>query len=393
MSLLSRKAEANASNVAVVIFLIAIFLAIYVLLLPVEDRAQLLGENLTSSTTDDNGRVIRGSSVVILSQSPGLLEPLEGDTVVHRVDPVNLFLRDEPKIDDLAASIQIRNGVFGDEVRRLSFNSEDLDSLDRANLFFAVREGGGNLIISLNGVEIFDETVEGLQTVSLPLNLLQIKNTLEFEASGPGWNIFGSNSYDLRDLKVRQSFEVTNTQEIRTFVKGSGEQGKGILSYTLFCNSAGQRSRLTIDLNEHELVNEIIACRSAMRSVEISSDDFIEGRNELIFQIDEGDYLLNDIKIEVDAIEGGAVDYTFSITEDEFTSLENGDLDVVMDLQFSDQDKHRLLATVNGDEFTVDVEDDTHSVDISRFVREGRNKIIITPQNEFTLDLLELRLI
>jgi len=64
-----------------------------------------------------------------------------------------------------------------------------------------------------------------------------------------------------------------------------------------------------------------------------------------------------------------------------------------MDLQFSDQDKHRLLATVNGDEFTVDVEDDTHSVDISRFVREGRNKIIITPQNEFTLDLLELRLI
>jgi len=389
-SSVKRKGQENASNVAVVVFLIAVFLTVYILLLPAEDREELLEGGVNESV---NGADSGNGGVVLLQQNPGLLRPLETDTGVHKIDPVNLFFKDQPKVSDLAMSIRVGKSLFGDESRKLSFNSESLDDINKATLFFAVDEGEGNLIISLNGVEIFDEEASGLQSVLLPVELLKESNSIEFKASSPGWNFIGSNEYGLKDLKVRQNFEVTNTKEKRGFVLSSAENGDGVLSYSLFCNSAGRLSRLKIVLNNKEVSDEALNCRSASRQVDIDSNDMNEGGNELVFQIDNGDYLLNEIKLEVGSEQGGGISYKFAVAEEDYNSIQEGKKEVELIMEFADRERHRAELRINGDEISVDNEEKKYEQEITKFIEEGTNKLEIMPGNEFELVSLKVRLV
>jgi len=389
ISLPDKRGDANASNVAVVVFLIALFLAVYILLLPPEDREKLLQEE---NLTENDSRVDGEGRVVLLRQTPGVLKPLESEKAVHKIDPVHLFLKDEPEISDLATSIRVKKGAFSEEVRKLSFQVESLEDLNRATLFFSVVEGSGSLIILLNGGEIFDEQASGLQSIVLPKDMLQETNSLEFRVSSPGWNIFGGNAYSLRDLKVRENFELTNTKEKRSFVLGGGEKGDGVLSYKIFCNSAGKLSRLRIWLNSREVSNEVLSCRSATRQVELVAADLKEGSNELLLQIDEGDYLFNEMMVEVEAEEGGGVSYKFAVTDDEFAKIDEGEQEVSLQLEFVDRARHRMTIAVGGDEVSLDSEERKVVMDITRLVREGTNVLKLTPLHEVEIVSLKVQL-
>ena len=85
-----KKAQVSAGNVAVLIFLIAIFMALFILLLPAQDRSDLLNKDLDDENGDDSD-----SEVFILTQSPGLLKPSSDDETTHKIDSTNLFLRSE----------------------------------------------------------------------------------------------------------------------------------------------------------------------------------------------------------------------------------------------------------------------------------------------------------
>ena len=381
-----KKAQASAGNVAVLIFLIAIFMALFILLLPAQDRSDLLNKDLDDKNGDDSD-----GEVFILTQSPGLLKPSSDDETTHKIDSVNLFLRSEPAVSDLAARLIVSKGVFSSSVRKLTFKVEGNDNLENVNLFFTAVNGKGNLIIALNDVEIFSGKAEGLQNVVLPNNLLQEINTLKFEVSSPGINIFSPNEYELRDVKTRQSFEIVNTKEKRKIILSAAEKGDGKLSYSLFCNSAADISRLRIFLNGKAVSDEVVTCGSFDKEIEIIRDDFDEGENELIFEIDKGDYLINDIELTVKSSEGGSVTYKFAIGEDDFNSIMKGTGDVELNMQFSDSEQKKFTFELNNKEFTIDIEDSEYiQNNLGRFMKNGNNVLKITPQNEFTIDDLYL---
>src|SRR3989338_3640913 len=119
------RGQTSAGNVAVLVLLIAIFLALFILLLPAEDRNELLSENLD---TDENGNSEK--DVLLLAQSPGLLKPSSDDETIHKIDSVNLFLRDEPAVADLATRLSVSKNVFSSNVRRLTFKVDDTDNLE-----------------------------------------------------------------------------------------------------------------------------------------------------------------------------------------------------------------------------------------------------------------------
>ncbi len=380
-----KSGQTSAGNVAVLVFLIAAFLAIFVLLLPSEDRNELLNRDL------DDKRIDNEKEIVLLTQSPGLLKPSSDDETIHKIDSVNLFLRDEPVVADLAVKLSVSEGVFSSNTRRLTFKVDDTDNLENANLFFTVEDGEGNLIVSLNDAEVFVGRVDGLQNVVLPRNLLQEVNTLKFESSSPGINIFKTNEYILKDVKVRQSFEIVNTKERRKVVLSAAERGDGKLSYFLFCNSAADISRLRIFLNGKEISDEVITCGSSEKQAEIDADDLKEGENEFIFEIDKGDYLINDIELTVKSSEGGSISYRFAISEDDFEDIRNTDRDVELDIQFTDDDNKKFVFELNNREFTIDIEDNEYKQDnLGRFMKEGNNVFKITPETEFNIDRLEL---
>ena len=89
------------SNVAVFIFLLALFLALYILLIPPEDREKLLQENLTKNGVNAE----ETERVNILEQSPGQLKISNEDAIIHKIDSINLYSKEEPKVTDLASSV------------------------------------------------------------------------------------------------------------------------------------------------------------------------------------------------------------------------------------------------------------------------------------------------
>src|SRR3989344_1421307 len=375
----------SAGNIGVLVFLIAAFLALFILLLPAEDREELLRTNSSVDSDSTSGNAI------LLSQSPGLLNTLTADESLHKIDSINLFLRDEPIVSDLASRLTVKEGVFSSDVRKLTFKIDDTDNLENAYLIFSVESSDGNLIITLNDAEIFAGEANGLQTVVLPKNLLQEINSLSFEASNPGVNLFKKSEYTLKDVKVRQSFEIVNTKEKRTFVLSAAEKGNGKMSYFLFCNNAAQSSRLRVFLNKEEISDELITCGSADKEIDINSADLEEGTNELIFEIDKGDYLIKDIELKVKTSDGGAAKYKFAVSKSAFDKINNENREVELRMLFDDNERKKFIFEINNKEFSVDIEDDEYNVeDIGEFIEDGNNIFKITPQSEFTVDKLEL---
>ena len=383
-----KKSQEHAGNIAVLIVLIALFMALYLLFLPAKDRAELLGQNKTS---DDSGNLIEDTdSILLLSQNPGLLKSFEKDTEKHEIDAVNLFVRDEPETIDLANSIKSSKSLFTNEVQELNFNIKNIDNLQKVTLFFLVNEGRGNLIILLNGIQIFNDDVRGLQNVILSKELLQESNKLIFKASSPGINIFGKNKYALSSIKIKENFQITNTNEERTFVLSSNELDENAkLSFFLFCNKVAT-SRLRIFLNNKEIANELLACASSIKNADLDKDLLKEGRNILLFEIDKGDYLINDIKIETKLKEGGAKTYKFAASESDFDKILD-DKEVMLKMSFSNADElKKAVISINGREFTVETEENEIKRPITSLVNKGNNFIKIIPETEFNLEILEI---
>ncbi|MEK6841117.1 MAG: hypothetical protein AABX45_00795, partial [Nanoarchaeota archaeon] len=161
------------------------------------------------------------------------------------------------------------------------------------------------------------------------------------------------------------------------------------LSFFLFCNKA-TTARLRIFLNKEEISNELLACASSTKNIDLDKEFLKEGRNSLVFEIDKGDYLVNDIKIETKVQEGGAKTYKFAISKKQFDEILN-DKEVMLKMSFSStNDVNKATININGKEFTMETDENEFERPITSLVKEGNNFIKITPETEFNLEFLEI---
>ena len=193
-------------------------------------------------------------------------------------------------------------------------------------------------------------------------------------------------------IKIRESYELTNTRESREFEINDQEIEDVELAYFLYCNDQKSGTRLRIFMNNEEIKNEVISCTTAERKLDIEEEDMEVGTNTLIFQIDKGDYIFSDIKLNFRTKLKGAFKYKFPITEDEFDDILSEDREAILLMEFNDDIDKRATISVNGKEFSIDTDDIDYERDISRLVKEGNNFIKITPLNEFNIDLLKITL-
>lgn len=375
----------SGSNVAIFVLLLGLFLAIYVLLLPPEDREALL----YNSTTDN---VEEQKEIFILEQSPGVLKPAEDDEIVHKIDSINLYSKEEPKIKDLASSLYLEKSLLSKTKRNIIFDIDDIDNLESINLIFIVNENKGNLVISLNNIIVYDNKISGLTNIILPKELLQEKNNLEFSVSSPGLNIFGKNKYSISSIKLRENYQLINARESRTIILNEQETGDAELTFFLYCNIPQQGSKLRIFFNNEEIKNEIISCTTVERNVEIESDNIEKGKNTLTLQIDKGDYIFSEVKLKIKTGFKGSVNYKFALTEEEYDKILSEDNKAMLLFEFNDDERKTATININGKEFSLDTNDIDYERDISRWVKDGNNFIRITPLEEFNIDLLRITL-
>jgi len=103
----SKRAQREGAAVAILLIVIALFMTFYILFIPPEDRNQLLQINQTNTS--------EGSSVgqvELLAESPGWVTPTAESATIHGIPSVNVFLKSEPKIINLAQSLVVEKSVF-----------------------------------------------------------------------------------------------------------------------------------------------------------------------------------------------------------------------------------------------------------------------------------------
>ena len=394
----SRKGQTtSAAPIMVLILLIALFIVLYLLLIPPADRDKLLNRN--SSSTNQNNRVDQVNSAnTLLLETPGLVSNTKEDISIRNLNPVYLFLRYEPSIKALANSLTVERGSFSGEDRNIFFDISDKERLLRSLLTFAVAENSGKLKVSLNGNIIFDDEIDetSLQIVNLPNSFITDKNEVVFSVSSPGSSFWRTNKYVLQDIKIKEEYELANDREARTFVLSESELNNiddSRLEFGIYCNSLDSRdTRLRIYLNEEILSSEIITCGTGQRASDIHPDRLVEGENEVLFVIDEGDYLINNIKLVNELKESETRTYFFNINSRDLFDVQDGVKDVFLDMTFDKEGSKIAEIWINDFIIYLDTDSSSFSDNISDLVEEGENFIRILPVNEFLIRSLRITL-
>lgn len=382
----------SATPIMVLIILIALFMVLYILLLPPEDREALLNTNRTTI----NETVSTGANT-LLYEIPGRVIPDKEQTIEHRLDPINLFVKSEPVISLLSNSIEVSSGAFGKQDQTVVFDVDSLNNLEKALLVFTVFEQRGSLIIILNGEKIYNSKLnKGEQAiVTLPNHLLKENNELTFSVSRPGILFFIRNHYTLKDIRLKEEFEKINTKEIRTFSVSNTEKDnldRSRLDYFIFCNSLEEPvTSLKLYLNDKLTTSTVISCSGGGRGLDLDTDVIKEGINELLFVIENGDFTISEIKIVNELKQGIFKVYNFDIAKVDFRAINANEKDVVLRMSLGDRGKQKKgTILINEDQISFDTTGDTFLRDISKTVIQGTNLLRIVPDKEFTVNTLRI---
>ena len=372
----------GSSSVAGLVFLIAVFIIIYILVMPPCDKCRLLDNGDCTEVCDGNG-----AEGILLSDEIG--EVNLKDEITHTLDPVNLYIRVEPEEEKLAGSLFVNRAWFGNVDQDLSFELEDLDNLEEVYFSAKVAEGKGKLFIELND-RLVDQIEEnrGSILVSLPSSYLKEKNNLKLYTSSPGIAFWSKNQYDLEDLKIRKEFERVHYEESRTFSMSKSERESLIesnLQFSVFCSAAGSLSVLKVYLNDELLSSESIACESFDKEIELKGSNLNIGENKISFVIDDGTYLLTPITIKNRLNKEIYPSYNFNIDGEIYDSTGFYFLSLQMG---SGRKEAKIL--LNNHNIELDSEDSYFQRDITNYIKKGNNFLEIVPEENFEINSIKI---
>jgi hypothetical protein len=374
-----KKAQGTVSGLVI---LIGVLIVIYVLLIPPCDKCDLLDSdcpNYCEVELEDN---------VLLSVSPG--EIYYSDVVVHNLNSVNLFIKYEPFVSELASSLEISKSWFGSLDQEFSFNLENLENLDSAHLSFLIMESAGDLYIYLNDKQVFagKGNPGELKNVDLPSSYLLEDNILKMYVNPPGILFWVKNKYLLKDFKLNEESVRIHSSEERTFLINSEEKSyikDSVLEYSVYCTELiDDIANLKIYLNEVQLSSEFVFCTSEDKSIEVGLDIILEGTNNMLFLVDDGNFLISDIKLKNTLEKEIFPNYSFEIDS---TFGKN----FIMLISFDSTGLNNLDVKINNELLNIETTNSYFEQDITNFIKSGKNYIELIPNSEIDINKLEIR--
>ncbi|HLD15510.1 MAG TPA: hypothetical protein VJB94_02935 [Candidatus Nanoarchaeia archaeon] len=386
----------TASDVANLIAMIVLFMVLYIVILPTPERENLVNNVDSTGSSDynqDSGS--RDSFKVLLSESPGFVYPYIRDVLAQPLPSINLFANQETKETLLANSVYSRRTLFYNSQKEVYFNLEDAESVEDAKLYFSISDGSGKLRIKLNGAEIFNSRITNSDLpIILPKPYLRKNNVLVFEAENPSWKFLTSNYYQLQDLRLFVKYNVENKREKRNFVLSEAEY-KNIEGATVFyfvnCLKVKETGTFTIFLNGRMVSQRLVVCDAGEVGDDIDMTYLLQGSNTLEFQIDKGQYVVEQLLLEKRVSQKNYPNYFFSAQREDIIDLEDGLLFGTLELKFSD-DGYKKSATilVNGVRIYMETYAPDFIYDISDYLIEGQNFLKIIPNTEFEIEDMEV---
>jgi len=386
--------KAVAWGAAVLVILIALFMVLYILMVSPEERERLLSPNETAEqpSAEPAEEVTAEENMSLLMESPGKLYVAKTDKVKHEVPSINLYVKTQPSLKQLAESLTIERGFISSSPKELSFPIDELANLEKVSLVFNAVQSSGRLEIWLNDHLVYDSEASGVEIVTLPNTYLKEKNKITFEVNHPGLAFWKKNKYVLKDISLKLEYKLLNPEEKRTFVLSTDDYENlktGKLEFNFYCNNLEDTTTIKVLLNKKEIFSEVVGCIAGSRSIELSKEDFEKGKNELIFSIGGGDFQFNNIFVETSLKETTYPTYHFSVDSSVMEKINQGKK-VYLYLALPETGRKSATININGYQFSLNTENNEYEVSVTDYIKLGDNFIKIVPGNSFAVDLLRI---
>ena len=387
----NRRAQEEGKAVGVLLLIIALFVVLYMLFIPPEERADLLGEDTSDLTTTNVPST--SSETEILADAPGIVSPNLNFGTTHNIPSVNLYVKTEPKITPLASSLIIKKALFSSTSPQLSFPFDLSADSEKVILKLDTHQGEGTLEIDINDNTIFTEeiTTKSSRIIEIPRTFLKKNNRLTFTASGPGLAFWKTNQYVIKDIVLKEEFSLVNSKEMRTITLKQKEYETlkdANLEYILYCNKEPKKGVTLMQLliNNKNVLSRQLPCISKKETIEIPLSLLQTQTNTVTLAIDDGDFSFHDIKLITESAEQGQPDYTFTINKETFDKIVKGIKKVELDFFLEDTSQKKTARIhINDGSVLMKTTSNRFTVDISAYIEQGTNFIQILPSNTFSI--------
>ncbi len=362
----------SSGGAGTMVILIGILLALYILLIPPQDRWNLLNNN--SIQTPDE-------SLIVLHEYPGLLSRDTNEKTISLL-PLSLESPNTPKELLRLNSLIISHSIFVNNNHRIVFNTNGLKPHD-LYLSFNVEKHKGKMRIVLNNNVIAEQEFNGNKPIQLPNQYLTTgENILYLEAMSPGLAFWRNNYYYLKDIAIVGTLidESIGVGE-RSFYLGDKELRNIDSAKLRFFTGCKNPAKVELLLNNELIANTLMPCSKSF-SFDLNLESLRKGKNVLRVKSSD-EILLDNLRIVIDYKERQGVNYYFEVND------LNSSYELI--LRFGDTEKKRLRIRINDYEKSIATYSDEYHLDITDFVEEGINELELTPLDE--VDVKELLIV
>jgi hypothetical protein len=322
----SRKGQQSGSAAAGLVGFITLLIVFYIIFLPPEYRAELLGESYPGSGSSGSGSSGSESDVtgdVIFSTTPGTIDYQRLDTYEYDIPSFSLFHSEEAKVISRSSNMIVKNGWFDQKNQNISFYVTDTEMLSQVELTITLNEFYGDLLVNLNGKDIFNYPAYSANPEPIPINTIDLvkgKNIIEFSVSDVGLRFWTTNKYVIQEAKITAiESDPSRSQSISQFyiAPDQGEKiEKATLKFFPDC-SPNNVGYLHVYLNDRKVFSGVPDC-GLLNSYDLSPSMLIIGKNKLSMKTDKGNYLIDRISLKTFLEEPIHPTYYFDLEPDLF---------------------------------------------------------------------------
>ncbi len=390
----NKKAQGTSATGAMgFVALIVGLIVLYIIFLPPDERAKLLGENESIEDENEENTSVEAEENVLLLEYPGRIDYLKEKDYEHDIAAFSLYKTTNAEELETINPFIIRHGLFDDVKKEIPFKIKDLKNTENVLLSFTAKKNTGILTIKLNDVNIFESeiTTQNPKPIKLKENLKE-DNLLEFSVSGTGAKFWSTNIYSLDDIRIVGDVADISRQESRNifFVRESEKLNleKAKLRFWPDCNP-DDVGKLEIMVNYQDVLSSIPDC-GTINMYTFSPAVLHKGDNNIVFKTDKGSYRIEQIKITTDLKGLSYPTYYFEINESTYDKINNDTYDVKLTLKFVDDKEDKVMdLNINNRMNYVDTDEEKYYKNINNYIKEGNNFIKIEPLS--MLDIVELK--
>jgi len=387
----SKKAQDSAGSAATLIAVIALLIIFYLLFIPPSFRDQILEGNESTSTTSS----VTGNET-ILRANPGTLSTISSQEMQHTIASVTLYSTQASKILGSLSSITVKSSIFTFKNSSMKFTIDDLANTDNMLLTFTDKDTKGNLIIKINGNEVYNSEVtkENPEPIRLDKSMLvQGQNTITLEAEKAGWKFWRVNRHNIGNLQVTGDVkDISRQKSQNVFVISATERANAKSAMLKFLPDCveGNAGKLNILVNEHSIYYSVPDCGTTA-VIEFATDILREGENTIVFDSEQGNYIIDMISISSELKSVLQPAFYFQITNDMITDVRNGKYSIMLNMQFTEGTEQKSAKlNINGRETNIYQTESSYTKNINDYIIEGNNAIKIIPDTTLEIVTLEV---